>query len=176
MRNRNDLDAAIASAVREGSSVYTLRTIRLTPIGIVFPFHRVHILAGPSSRTQRGYYAIRKVSKMVQTKLNLVSRERYHPIPFEVLNSSPKVFRFLFRLRFAVSDSRFSGLARNPPPLIHSNRSSGHRHQPRRLVWTAQPNGDRLAEFALVTSSVSAQAKFSTTRFTGSNFTLRKSF
>jgi VWFA-related protein len=179
MRNRNDLDVAIASAVREGSSAYTLAYYPSdSDWDSSFRPIRVQISRqGLTARTQLGYYAIPEGFENGADQIEFgLARAVSSPVPFRSIEFFAKGrFDSTYKRPPQPANSRSFRTAPKPVssrPLraarldIVIERDS--------LFWTPLPNGDQLAEFALVTSSVSSSGQILGNQIHRLEFTLKK--
>jgi len=140
IRGRNDIDIAIETAVRDGSSYYTL-SYYPTDRNWDGNFRRIRINVGRSellARTQRGYYAYADGFQSGGSQIEFgLSRAVTSPLPFR-----------------SVGLTATGGRLTAPPTarvILAINRDG--------LSWTAQPNGDQRAEVTLVTSEISSSGK-----------------
>ena len=150
MRRRNDLDVAIATAARDGSSAYTLsyypsdhnwdgkfRSIR---IEVSRP--------GLEARTQRGYYAFADGMEANGEQIDwTLSRAVTSPVPFNniALTVSGQ------RVEATAAEKKAKNVAAAARLLLSVDRES--------LSWAAQENGDQRSELTLVTSEISSSGK-----------------
>jgi len=165
MRNRNDLDVAIASAVKEGSSAYTLAYYP-TNDKWDSSFRPIRVLVarqGVSARTQMGYYAIPEGFEEGPNQVEFgLSRAVTSPVPFHsvefsakgrIVPASSKPQQRMGTSSFRTGAKATAAAAQLPTARIDVTVERDS------LSWMPQANGDQMTEFALVTSSVSASGE-----------------
>jgi VWFA-related protein len=153
LRHRNDIDAAIAAAVNDGGSYYTL-SYYPTDRNWDGKFRRIQVkvdgveeAGGLVVRTQNGYYAypegFQSESKQIDFAL---SRAVTSPVPFK-------------SIAFTASGERIAAAAQKngktqlpAARLILAIDREG-------LSWAPQGNGEQRAEVTLVTSQLSSSGR-----------------
>ncbi len=152
LRRRNDIDVAIATAVNDGSSYYTL-SYYPTDRNFDGKFRKIQVkvegtegVDGLVARTQSGYYAYAEGFQSGDQQIDFaLSRAVTSTVPFK-------------SIAFTASGERVVAAQKNvkaPLPgarLILSIDRDG-------LSWTPQPNGEQRAEVTLVTSELSSSGK-----------------
>jgi VWFA-related protein len=179
MRNRNDLDVAIASAVREGSSAYTLAYYP-SDTNWDSSFRPIRVQTsrpGLTARTQLGYYAIPEGFENGSDQIEFgLARAVTSPVPFGSIEFSAKGrFDSSASRQTRPADSRsFRAGQKSSLPYPFPTARLDIVVERDSLSWTQQPNGDQLAEFVLVTSSVSVSGKILDNKIHRLEFTLKK--
>jgi VWFA-related protein len=151
IRSRNDIDVAIASAARDGSSYYTLSyyptdrnwdgKFRVIRIEVARPDLR--------ARTQRGYYAFADGIENNGEQLDWsISRAVTSPLLFSGIGFAATGRRIASK---PVADKKSKSLAGAASVLLAVNHDS--------LSWTPQANGNERSEVTLVTSEISASGR-----------------
>jgi VWFA-related protein len=148
LRHRNDIDGAIASAVNDGSSYYTL-SYYPTDRNWDGKFRQIQIKlesSGLVARTQRGYYAFADGVENNGEQLDWsISRAVTSPLLFNGIGFTATGQRVSAG---PVNDKNSKNAAGAARVLLAVNRDS--------LSWTTQPNGDERSEVTLVTSEMSS--------------------
>jgi VWFA-related protein len=152
LRRRNDLDVAIASAARDGSSYYTL-SYYPTDRNWDGKFRKIRIAVARQelqARTQRGYYAFADGVENNGEQLDWsISRAVTSPLLFNGIGVTATGKR-MAPGPVAGKKSK-SVVAAAASVLLAINRDS--------LSWTTQPNGDERSEVTLVTSEMSSSER-----------------
>lgn len=164
-RSRNDVDVAIATALRDGFSSYTLS---------YYPrndkwdstFRRIRVLVnrtGLTARTQRGYYAFPDGFEGGAAQIDFgLSRAVTSPIPFRsvAFTATGQILPPLSTQTArppqtpGAAPHVAKGPATSPVTLrlvLAINRDS--------LSWTQQPNGDQRSEITAVTSCIGSSGR-----------------
>ncbi len=149
LRHRNDIDVAIANAVTDGSSYYTL-SYYPSDHNWDGKFRRIQVkLAslGLVARTQRGYYAFPNFFEGNSEQIDFsLSRAVTSPVPLRSIS-------FTATGEFLGARSRKSAQPELPSArLILKIQRDG-------LSWTPQPDGNQRAEVTLVTSEISSSGR-----------------
>jgi VWFA-related protein len=151
LRRRNDLDVAIASAARDGSSYYTL-SYYPTDRNWDGKFRKIRIAVARQelqARTQRGYYAFADGVENNGEQLDWsISRAVTSPLLFNGIGVTATGKRIAPR---PVAGKKSKSVAGAASLLLAINRDS--------LSWTTQPNGDERSEVTLVTSEMSSSER-----------------
>jgi VWFA-related protein len=152
LRHRNDIDVAIAAAVSDGSSYYTL-SYYPTDQNWDGKFRKIQVkvegvegAAGLMARTQSGYYAYPNGFQSGDEQIDFaLSRAVTSTVPFKSIT-------------FTATGERIAAAPKNVKTqlpgarLILAIERDG-------LSWTPQPNGEQRAEVTLVTSELSSSGK-----------------
>jgi VWFA-related protein len=153
LRHRNDIDVAIAAAVNDGSSYYTL-SYYPTDQKWDGKFRRIQVKVeganearGLVARTQRGYYAypdgFQSDSKQIDFAL---SRAVTSPVPFKSI-----AFTAMGERMAATAQKNVKTQLPAARLILAIDRDG--------LSWTLQANGDQRAEVTLVTSQLSSSGR-----------------
>jgi len=166
-RQRNDVDVAIASAVRDGSFYYTLSYYpanqvwdsKFRPIRVV-----VVDRPGLTARTQLGYYAFPEGFEGGAAQIEFgLSRAVMSPIPFrsidftataQILPGSKQLLPASQRKTGVFGGSKVKGSAAN---LLTARVSFAINRES--LSWTPQAGGDQRSEITVVTSSIGSSGR-----------------
>lgn len=153
LRHRNDIDVAIAAAVNDGSSYYTL-SYYPTDHNWDGKFRKIQVkvegveeAGGLVARTQSGYYAYPNGFQSGDEQIDFaLSRAVTSTVPFKSIT-------------FTATGERIAAAAQKnvktqlpAARLILAIERDG-------LSWTPQPNGEQRAEVTLVTSQLSSSGR-----------------
>jgi VWFA-related protein len=153
LRHRNDIDRAIAAAVNDGSSYYTL-SYYPTDRNWDGKFRRIEVkvegvdgASGLVARTQRGYYAYPNGFQSESEQIDFaLSRAVTSTVPFKSIRCAAT------GERIAAAEQKNVHTQLSAVRLILAIDRDG-------LSWTPQPNGEQRAEVTLVTSEFSSSGK-----------------
>jgi VWFA-related protein len=153
LRHRNDIDVAIAAAVRDGSSYYTL-SYYPTNANWDGKFRRIQVkvegvagTGGLVARTQSGYYAYPDGFQGGDQQIDFaLSRAVTSTLPFN-------------GIAFTATGKRVAAAAQKSlkAPLLGARLILAIDRDG--LSWTPQPNGEQRTELTLVTSELSPSGK-----------------
>jgi VWFA-related protein len=164
-RRRNDVDVAIATALRDGFSSYTLSYYpRNNKWDSAFRSIRVVVNGtGLTARTQRGYYAFPEGFEGGTAQIDFgLSRAVTSPIPFRSVAFTataqilppPSAQTVLPPQKLRAAPHVAKGPATSPMTfrlILAINRDS--------LSWAQQPNGDQRSEITVVTSCIGSSGR-----------------
>ena len=149
IRRRNDLDVAIANAVDDGSSYYTL-SYYPSDRNWDGKFRKIRVaIAGSDlvARTQQGYYAYAEGFQGTDEQIDWsLSRAVTSPVAFQ-------------SIAFTASGARVAAPARTKSRSATQSAKLVLSVDRGSLSWTGQPNGDQRSEVTVVTSELNSAGR-----------------
>ena len=149
LRRRNDLDVAIASAVDDGSSYYTL-SYYPSDRNWDGKFRKIRVAVAGSdlvARTQHGYYAYAEGFQGTDEQIDWsLSRAVTSPVAFQSIAFTASGTRVA-----APARTKSRSATQSAKVVLSVNRGS--------LSWTGQPNGDQRSEVTVVTSELNSAGR-----------------
>jgi VWFA-related protein len=149
LRRRNDLEIAIANAVDDGSSYYTL-SYYPSDRNWDGKFRKIRVAVAGSdlqARTQHGYYAYAEGFQGTDEQIDWsLSRAVTSPVAFQSIAFTASGVRVAAPVR-----TKSRNATQSAKVVLSVDRGS--------LSWTGQPNGDQRSEVTVVTSELNSAGR-----------------